>query len=225
MIDYVSDEYHRKRYPEFLDDEELRRAWSCFADFAYFRSVKRGDSVFEFGGGVGANLLEVCKRVETHMLEPSQLGRDIAARSGILAVATLDELKGKRFDWILCRHVLEHLEHPAKTLRDLKCRLKPAGILIIAVPCENPDAPPDPGDLNHHLYCWNPQSLSNLLTVCGLHVDRWRYEYYGAKRKLLPIYRMVGGPAYARCVRAVGRVFRFRELLFEVSAPASLGSA
>jgi SAM-dependent methyltransferase len=225
MIDYAGDDYHRKRHPEFLDDEELREAWSCFADRAYFCGVTRGKTVFEFGGGFGANLLEVAKRADTHMLEPSQLGRDIAARAGIATVATLDELGGKRFDWILCRHVLEHLEHPANALRDLKTRLAPKGMLIIVVPYERPDAAPKPGDLNHHLYCWNPQSLWNLLAVCGLRVDRWRYEYYGAKRKLLPVYRLVGGAAYARCVRTVGRVFRFRELVFEVSVSGSLEAA
>jgi len=225
MIDYAGDEYHRKRHPEFLDDQELRNAWSCFADLVYFHRVKVGESVFEFGGGVGANLLEVAKRAETHMLEPSQLGRDIAARAGVAAVALLHELEEKRFDWILCRHVLEHLEHPANALRDLKSRLKPGGTLIVVVPYERLDAPPEPGDLNHHLYCWNPQTLANLLTLCGFCVERWRYEYYGAKRKLLPVYRMVGGTAYARCVRAVGRIFRFRELVFEVSARASLEPA
>jgi SAM-dependent methyltransferase len=224
MIDYRGDEYHRKRHPEFLDDADLRKAWSCFADLVYFHDVKGGETVFEFGGGFGANLLEVAKRAETHMLEPSQLARTIAARSGVSTVGTLDELAGRRFDWILCRHVLEHLEHPASTLCELKTRLKPNGILIVVVPCERPDAPPDPGDLNHHLYCWNPQSLSNLFEVCGLHVERWRYEYFGAKRKLMPVYRAVGGAAYARCVRAVGRIFRFRELVVEGSVPSPPGS-
>ncbi len=220
MIDYTRDEYHRARHPEFLEDEELRNAWSCFADFAYFGNIESGQVVLEFGGGLGTNLLEVAKRAKTHMVEPSRLGRDIAARAGILAVAEVKELGDQKFDCILCRHVLEHLENPVSVLRDLRARLTPEGRLIAVVPCEVPDASPEPNDFNHHLYCWNPQTLANLLSVCGFRIERWRYEYYGAKRKLMPVYRALGGASYARLVRFVGWVFRFRELVFD----ASLGS-
>jgi SAM-dependent methyltransferase len=218
MIDYTHDEYHRKRHPELLEDEELRRAWSCFADLAYFGNVERGQVVLEFGGGLGANLLEVGKRAKTHMVEPSRLGREIATQSGITAVETVEALGDRKFDTILCRHVLEHVEHPAVVLRDLRSRLAPRGRLIVVVPPEKPDAAPDPDDLNHHLYCWNPQTLVNLLGACGFRIVAWRYEYYGAKRKLMPLYRSLGGDRYARLVRCVGRVFRFRELVVEASS-------
>jgi len=220
MIDYTRDEYHRKRHPELLEDEELRRAWSCFANLAYFGNVERGQVVLEFGGGLGANLLEVGKRAKTHMVEPSRLGREIAVQSGITAVETVEELGDQKFDTILCRHVLEHVEHPAVVLRDLRSRLTPRGRLIVVVPPEKPDAAPDPDDINHHLYCWNPQTLANLLGVCGFRIERWRYEYFGAKRKLMPVYRSLGGDRYATLVRFVGRVFRFRELVVEASVAA-----
>jgi SAM-dependent methyltransferase len=221
MIDYTGDDYHRKRHTEFLDDDELRKAWSFFADTAYFRRVAHGQCVLEFGGGLGTNLLEVAKRARTYMVEPSALGRDIAAQAGVGAVAGVEELGDQKFDFILCRHVLEHLEHPAAVLRDLRSRLRPQGLLIVVVPCERPNAPPEPNDLNHHLYCWNPQTLANLLDICGFRVERWRYEYYGAKRKLMPVYRLLGGTPYARLVKFVGRVFRFRELLVEASPAVS----
>ena len=220
MVDYTCDDYHRIRHPEFLENEELRKAWSCFADLVYFRGIEAGQSVLEFGGGLGTNLLEVVKRAKTHMVEPSRVGRDIAGQAGVAAVATLEELGNQEFDCILCRHVLEHLEHPAIVLRDLRSRLRPQGRLIVAVPCETPDAPPKPHDINHHLYCWNPQALGNLLEVCGFRVERWRYEYYGAKQKLVPVYRRLGGGVYARCVKAVGAILGFKELVFEAAVAA-----
>ncbi len=224
MTDYTRDEYHCKRHPEFLEDGELRRAWSCFANLAYFRGVAPGQSILEFGGGLGANLLEVAKRAKAQMVEPSALGREIASRDGIVAVADVEGLGEQDHDCILCRHVLEHIEHPASVLRDLRSRLKREGRLIVVVPCEKPDATPEPNDLDHHLYCWNPQTMANLLGVCGFRVERWRYEYYGAKRKLMPVYRRFGGEAYAKCVRAVGVVFGFRELVFETSVAIPGGS-
>jgi SAM-dependent methyltransferase len=222
MIDYTRDDYHLARHPEFVNDEELCQAWSFFADLAYFRSVKRGQAVLEFGGGLGTNLLEVAKRAKTQMVEASTLGREIAIQAGIGAVAGVEELGEQKFDCILCRHVLEHLENPAAVLRDLRFRMTPRARLIVAVPCEKPDEAPRPNDLNHHLYCWNPQTLANLLGVCGFRIEVWRYEYYGAKRRLMPVYRTMGGEAYARLVRFVGRVCRFRELVIEAS-PDSLG--
>ena len=221
MIDYTSDEYHRNRHPEFLEDEELRKAWSCFADMAYFTNVKSGQVVLEFGGGLGMNLLTVADRAVTHMVEPSQLGREMARLAGIAAVETVEELGDQKFDCILCRHVLEHVEHPAAVLRDFRSRLKPRGGLIVVVPCEAWDAVPEPNDLNHHLYCWNPQTLVNLIGTCGFQITAWRYEYYGAKRKLMPVYRSMGGECYARLVRFVGRVFRFKELVVEASLAAT----
>jgi SAM-dependent methyltransferase len=217
MIDYAGDAYHRARHPEFLADEELRKAWACFADLAYFRNVEPGQVVLEFGGGLGTNLLEVGKRAQVYMVEPSPLGREIAGPAGVAAVTTVEELGDRTFDCILCRHVLEHLEHPAGVLRDLRSRLKSRGRLIVVVPCERPDAAPESNDLNHHLYCWNPQTLANLLDACGFRIARWRYEYYGAKRKLMPVYRRLGGDVYAKCVRATGWIFRFKELVVEGS--------
>lgn len=225
MIDYTSDEYHRKRHPDFLDDADLRKAWSCFADHVYFSGVGRGQNVLEVGGGLGTNLLEVAKRAKTCMSEPSALGRDVASRAGIRVVAAVEELEDEQFDCILCRHVLEHLEQPATVLRDLRTRLRPVGKLVLVVPCEKPDTKPMSDDIDHHLYCWNPQTLANLLDACGFRVNAWRYEYFGAKRKLMPVYHCLGGKAYAKWVRAIGRVFRFRELVFEASVSSPVETA
>jgi ubiquinone/menaquinone biosynthesis C-methylase UbiE len=41
---------------------------------------------------------------------------------------------GKRFDMILCRHVLEHTYHPVDAVRELASLLKPGGFLMIEVP-------------------------------------------------------------------------------------------
>ncbi|MEW6118092.1 MAG: class I SAM-dependent methyltransferase [Nitrospirota bacterium] len=215
MVSYEAADYHKKRHSEFLNDADLGKAWSCFADFAYFGSIKPGMRVLEFGGGLGYNLLKVKERAEAHMVEPSILGREIAAKSGIVAVKSLDELKGNKYDAILCRHVLEHLEHPKMVLESFRDYLAPHGRLILVVPCERWNEIPDADDINHHLYCWNPQTLNNLLVAAGFKVDRFRFEYYGARRKLIPVFRRFGGNLYARMLQLVGRLFRFRELVFE----------
>lgn len=213
--DYESEEYHQIRHPELIADKELRFAWSHFADMAYFQSVKEGHAVLEFGGGLGNNLLTVARRAKIWMVEPSSLGREIAAQDGINVAPDLDGLGEMKFDLILCRHVLEHLEHPLQTLTRLCKSLKPGGKLVVAVPCEHGSAMPSNSDIDHHLYSWNPQTLCNLLTVAGFVAPHARFEYYGARRKLMPLYRRFGGVPYAKMVRFVGRLFNFRELVVD----------
>ena len=212
---YVGPEYHRKRHPEFLESKKLREAWSSFADTAYFQHVRPGDRVFEFGGGMGQNLLTVRHRAETWMLEPSELGRTVASADGVNVVSSLEELGDRLFDTILCRHVLEHVEEPYLTLRHLRERLTPGGLLVLCLPIERPDTFPRVEDIDHHLYCFNPQTISNLLERALYRVRRLRFEYYGARRKLIFVYDRWGAKAYSRMVRHVGRLFNFRELVVE----------
>lgn len=215
MVNYENDSYHQKRHPELLDDNELRLAWSFFSDLAYFQHVKPGDTVLEYGGGLGNNLLSVCKRAKTWMVEPSQIGRDLARKEGITVASSLSETTNQQFDTVLCRHVLEHVDHPLTTLRELLRALKEGGRLILVLPCENMKEFPSKDDIDHHLYCWSPRTIGNLLEKAGYKVEKIYFEHFGAKRKLLPLYRWMGGKSYAHAVRLVGRIFSFKELVVE----------
>jgi len=219
-FDYTGSEYHELRYPELLADEELRQAWSSFSDMAYFANVTADDVIMEFGAGLGANLLTVSKRAETWMIEPASIGRRLASQNRIHVASSLDELPSDlRFDFVLCRHVLEHVCDPRGTLEALRKVLRVDGVLMLVLPCESPNAMPDTNDIDHHLFCWNPRTISNLLRVSGFKVIDIRDEYFNGRRRLLPFYRIAGGPAYARAIRFVGRMLRCRELVIE-SKPA-----
>jgi ubiquinone/menaquinone biosynthesis C-methylase UbiE len=215
MIDYQLDEYHQQRHPELLESRDLREAWSHFAELAYFRHVTQGQSVLEFGGGLGNNLLAVCRRADTWMVEPSKIGRETTLQAGIHVAATLEELGDRRFESVLCRHVLEHVDNPLATLVELRQRITNGGRLVLVVPCEDSHEAPVEQELDHHLYCWNPRTLTNLLQRAGYRAQRVGHESFGAKRKLMPLYRLMRGTTYAQAVRMVGRLFRFRELVVE----------
>jgi len=220
VFDYAGREYHELRYPELLADEELRQAWSSFSDIVYFGKVAPGHAVLEFGAGLCANLLTVSKRAQTWVVEPAEVGRNLASKHGIGAAKSLEELpRGLKFDFILCRHVLEHVGDPLQTLSSLHDLLKVNGELLLVLPCESPTAQPDVNDIDHHLFCWNPRTISNLLHVCGFDVIDIRHEYFNGRRKLLPLYRLAGGLAYARAMQYLGRVLGCRELVIE-SKPA-----
>ncbi len=213
IVDYSADQYHLARHEELLASDELCMAWSHFADYAYFKHVRPGDSVFEFGGGLGNNLFKVAKRAEVCMLEPSELARKFAQDHGIETVVSLDELKQRKFDTVLCRHVLEHVDDPLSTLRSLRSLLKPESTLIVIVPFEQPTLPIIKNEKDFHLYSWNPRTMNNLVRRAGFTEVAIYFEHYGMRRRLLPLFRRGNTLAYAKGVQMTGRLFRFRELV------------
>jgi SAM-dependent methyltransferase len=214
LVDYHDDAYHENRHPEMFDNVDLATAWSCFADQAYFNDIVAGQTVIEIGGGMGHNLIEVKRRAEVLMVEPSSLGRQQAEKYGISSVGDLSEIEvSRRFDVILLRHVLEHVDHPLELLVKLRDRLTDGGKLIIAVPVESPIMKVSADDLNFHLYGWNPQTLYNLVRRSGFENVSTRFEYYAGRRRLLTVYRRLGGKAYAKAVRLLGRLTGAKELV------------
>lgn len=213
MVDYESNEYHERRHPEYKNDHLLRNAWSCFANDSYFKNLEAGDSVLEFGGGFGYNLLTVMKRAKVTMLELSEIGRELAYKEGIDTISSMDDAIKYNYDAILCRHVLEHVDHPLVVLKELREYLNQNGKLILVLPCEDMKLFPSESDIDYHLYSWSPRLISNLLEKANYSVDSISYEYYGAKRKLLPIYKIFGDEFYVKLVRFVGKLFGFKEIV------------
>jgi 2-polyprenyl-3-methyl-5-hydroxy-6-metoxy-1,4-benzoquinol methylase len=112
-------------------------------------------------------------------LEPSPQRAEIARQRGLRVLSCfVEELDtNERFDLIVIRHVVEHLEDPAKILRDLVPRLTPNGLLLVIAP--NIDCI---GrrifDTNWiwvlpiHCNFFNPRSLRALLNSCSYDITR-----------------------------------------------------
>lgn len=223
-INYRESSYHEKRHGDLLKSEELRQAWSHFARLAYFPDISRDKKVLEFGAGLGSNLLALPSLSSVWAYEPSQLGVEMSIKDGLNATCDLNTIKGRKFDRVLCRHVLEHVDHPKQVLEEIMNFLVPGGTLTLVLPLDPLTQKPKENDINNHIYCWNPRTIHNLLKHCGYADINWRYEYYGARRKLLPVYRKFGGKKYAWAVRHVGRVFNFREMLITTKKDKSATS-
>jgi SAM-dependent methyltransferase len=55
-------------------------------------------------------------------------------RADVVADITNLQFKDNQFDWIICNHVMEHIENEGRALLEIKRCLKPGGSLIITVP-------------------------------------------------------------------------------------------
>jgi len=216
MFDYTKANYHEKRHKDLLDDFELQIAWGDFADTAYFADAKKNYDILEFGSGLGNNLLTVKRYANVIGIEPSILGRKEAEKNGIKCYESLDKVdQNKKFDIILCRHVLEHVENPRAILLSLQERLKAEGKLILVLPLDKLSQKPKKNDIDHHLFCWNPRTIINLLTISGFEKSNYRYEAFNARKKLLPLHKVFGPSFYIKLIRIVGKITNAKELIIE----------
>jgi hypothetical protein len=151
------------------------------------------------------------------MVEPSDMGRKVAFERGIKSFDTLSAIPIDSYDLILMRHVLEHIESPFEMLTQVSQYLSEKSKLILVLPVEKASQMPDVNDLDHHLYCWNPQTINNLLQSTGYSVQSISHNYMTGRRLLLPLWRLGKRNAYVRMLGIVGRVFNARELVIVAS--------
>jgi len=132
--------------------------------------IKPTDSVFEYGGGAGWNLMALeCGEKATYDL--SSLNRTLFESHGITFFDEESKVPTKKYDVVICHHVLEHVPYPGITLAYLRELLKPNGKLILVVPSEHQRRPDySTKDREGHLYTWTPQTLGNLVHRAGFQV-------------------------------------------------------
>jgi len=227
LIDYASaegDNYHHQRHPNLrslLGDSVLRESWGAYARRVYFRELKSGQSVLEVGAGFGNNLLGVKKDAEVLAMEPARSAREYIQTLGMATAASLEEIpQAHQFDFILLRHVLEHVAEPYDFLKKLRGLLKPQGKLIVVVPAESPKLAPKAADTDHHLYSWNQRTLYNLLDSAGYTQVTVRLNWMNGRKVFVPLYRWFGAAAYHAALSCLGRIRQQFEVVAEAGCCA-----
>lgn len=139
--------------------------------------------LLDFGCGDGA-LLRVAR---TFGMAP--IGVDMSAsrsedarREGLVILPDLDALSGSDpapFDAIVLSQVLEHLSDPAALLDSLRARLKPGGVLFVAVP--NTDGVEVPRDF-HQFTLVQPVEHINAFTPASLRAIMARHGFTPVRR-------------------------------------------
>ncbi len=92
-------------------------------------------SVLDFGAGRGRLAGAFRSRgFEVACVEPDPELRRRLAADGLVSVAALGQLEGRRFDYVVSVNVLEHCPDDAAVARELHARLTPGGRCLIYVP-------------------------------------------------------------------------------------------
>jgi SAM-dependent methyltransferase len=95
--------------------------------------------LLEFGSGTGGNLTMLHEFGALTALEPNDEARAIAAArhphaTHVASLVALGSHDGARFDAALALDVIEHLDEPEATLRELRAHLAPGAPLVVTVP-------------------------------------------------------------------------------------------
>lgn len=160
---------------------------SVDAEGDVIRSIAKQGEVLELGCG---NVKTIPGAVGMDRVPGGEMIPHVGKISVADIVADVSEIlpvADKKYDVVVCRHVLEHCVDIVKTIREWARVLKDGGQLIIAVPNENVNKgiPMNP----EHLHGFTPESLRNLMELCGFRETTWAdpkngISFVGAYEKL-----------------------------------------
>jgi len=202
-------EYHATRHHTHYNDQYYS-ARAKIALKKFFAGIDLNAKLLDFGCGLGQNILFL----------PNAVGYDISAHGvdfcnskGIKATNNLDDLADNSFDYVFSAHVLEHHPHPKTMLEDIHSKLKKGQKLILVLPYEKHMKKGQFSlDLNQHLYCWNFQTINNLLITSGFNIEDNRYIRGAGYHKLLFLAKQ-NFNLYWHATNAVSRFAGIKEMM------------
>lgn len=175
-------EYHATRHSTHYN-KDYYEARAKIALKKFFSGIDKNSKLLDFGCGLGQNIYYLPNAVGYDI---SQYGINFCNEKGIKATSNLDDLEDDSFSYVFSAHVLEHHPHPKHMLEDIHKKLKKGNKLILVIPYErHVKQGKFELDLNQHLYCWNFQTINNLLITSGFRIEKNRYIRGAGYQKLL----------------------------------------
>jgi SAM-dependent methyltransferase len=207
---YYDSDYHSRRHSSLIGDASLFTARASVEKWLYFRDFPEGARVLDFGCGIGQSIALIPNACGWDL---SRESREICRARGITVYEEFSDIPHESFDLVFSRHTLEHVPDPPRYLEDARGFARAGGRLRLILPGkERTTITTKPDEVNLHLYCWTPQTITNLLHVSGWFVEHVAYTPYGGYTKMLPVYRTFGPAAYRTACQAAARLFSTREL-------------
>lgn len=114
--------------------EQLVNYNNAIADLVYQHGQNASRSM-DFGAGIGTLSKRVRARgLDPLCLEPDPVQRAILSQDDFNTVGSLEDVPYDSLDFIYSSNVLEHIEDDLLTLRELRARMCPGGILLLYLP-------------------------------------------------------------------------------------------
>jgi len=168
--------------PQITGDDDFYSQLSQEINFNYYghggktefeyakKIISTGSSVLDIGAGVGLFSNYLDSSVKYTGIELSSKSVEIAKKNKVNIIkSTIEEYvesSKRKFDFIVCFQVLEHIKDVHSFIESVKTILKDEGKLIIAVPNNNSFINKTPNHIlnlpPHHVLHWNQESLERL---------------------------------------------------------------
>jgi SAM-dependent methyltransferase len=216
IVDYSDDSYHKKRHLDPAIHNDYYRAWSEYAAKAYFPSSLKDARILEVGAAYGYNLYKLAEVNCCFAVEPSPAALAIVKSMGISGYLSIAEIpRGEKYDFVLLRHVLEHVLNPPAFLAKISTFLNDSGRIVVVLPCEKSVEKPVKNEIDNHLYCWNARTFGNLVSAIdvGFEIESFRINYFNCRRLFLPVRKLLGPHAYIKAIESAGRLVPGNELI------------
>jgi SAM-dependent methyltransferase len=169
IIQHYDKDYYRGHYGAFLDDEKYVNGVTNFYRHAIFNDLglDSNQRILDFGSGPG----QLTLGVGADCYDPSDFIQDYLREKNRRVYATREEIPKGVYRAVFSSHSLEHCLHPADELKEIHSFLEEKGILVLVLPKETvPGKATTSVDDNRHLYAWNFQVITNLLSASGYRV-------------------------------------------------------
>lgn len=154
-------------HDQYAKNLDKKRADRVYSKCSSYKSRRQGD-VLDYGGGNGKLMMPFLEnKYKCHLIDyndnplpgVSKIGDDINSYQG-----------NKKFDVILCSHVLEHVSEISKLVNQLKALLKPEGIIYAEIPLEIWAGLEIDSDPVTHINYFTENSFVNLFIANGFEV-------------------------------------------------------
>ncbi|MCS5489184.1 class I SAM-dependent methyltransferase [Algoriphagus limi] len=128
--------------------------------FTYYGFDLKDKKILDFGCGPG----HLTDSINADCFDVSEYAKQKLKDKGRFFFELRSEIPQNYYDYILSSHSLEHSIEPNIELKRLYESLKDNGYLFLCLPIES-----SPGqkvfhqDIHKHMYCWNFQTITNLL--------------------------------------------------------------
>ena len=171
----MGEEYYDKKF--FRWQKEIG-SFGGIDDLHKFEAyIGKTDDILDFGCGGGYLLKNIRTSGHKTGVEINENAKKTVIKNGVEYHRYIEEVADCSVDIVISHMALEHVEHPAHCLREMKRVIRPGGKIVVVVPHEILQKTGS-GDTDMHLYTWSPQHMKNLMEFCGIRcVFSKRYPY------------------------------------------------
>jgi SAM-dependent methyltransferase len=169
---FYDEKYYHDHYPSMFNDEYYKKI-SDFWKYVIFddNGIIPAGKILDFGAGLG----QVTASVGADCFDPSLYARNFLQEKQRKVLHSTQEIPRAYYDLVLSSHALEHAINPNTEIQRFKSYLTKGGGIVLLLPLEKtPGSPVYAYDDNKHFYCWNFQTITNLLLESGFKIEKQR---------------------------------------------------